>query len=82
MLDLFELQEKFEGVLVLTTAGPPAVVGKSRLDSNFMILKEGQDEVVEGRDSRHGHRGGEESAPGIAGVTVRVRSAYRSFPRP
>lgn len=70
MLDLFELQEQFVGVMILPSAELTAVIGQNGGDSCVVGLKEGQDIVVEHMHSGDRHLIGIQPAPGIAAVAV------------
>lgn len=70
VLDVLELEEKLVWVLVWTATEFAAIVGEDGLDRNAVLLKEGQDVIVEEVDGSKGHFGGVEPGESEAGVAV------------
>jgi len=54
MFDFFQLEEELEGMFVGAATIFPSVVGKNCLDFYIVILKEGENKVVECLDRSDG----------------------------
>lgn len=63
VLNVFQLEEEFEGMLVRTSAELPAVVAEDGLDSRPVFLEEGKDAFIEDVDRRDGDLGIVEVTP-------------------
>ena len=70
VLDLFELEEKFEGVMIRSSAILSPVVAEDRLDFHGMLFEEREYLVVQHMDCGDGDLGGVEIPPGVPGMTI------------
>jgi len=65
VLNVFQLEEEFEGMLVRTSAELPAVVAEDGLDPRSVIFEERQDAFIEDMDRGDGNLGVVEVTPGV-----------------